>query len=142
MTIETELLTIQQTNGGLLRPEDAVAWAKVRVESDLHKSLEWDDAVAGHAHRVWQVRRLIAIHIVSPEGNRQAVSLTIDRPRPGGGYRSVDAVMKVPDLRAVMLSDALRELDRVRQKYQTITALARVWAEVDRVRSSVDSTAA
>jgi hypothetical protein len=38
------------------------------------------------------------------------------------------------ELREVALADALDELDRVRAKYRSVVALARVWIEVDAVK--------
>ena len=134
MSIESELKMIQKQNGGLLLVEDGVAWAKAHPKSELHSALEWDDKKAGHEYRIWQVRRLISIHIKNEVGVRTTVSLTIDRNN-GGGYRDVSDVMKRPNLREVMLSDALDELERIQKKYDGIVELARVWEEADRVRN-------
>jgi hypothetical protein len=76
----------------------------------LHAELEWDDTIAGHNWRLFQVRRLILIHVRTEEGVKQIVSRTIDRTK-GGGYRHLDAVMAAPDLRSVLLKDALDEYD-------------------------------
>ena len=53
-----ELETIRKASGGILRPEDVVAQAK-RKSSSLHNLFEWDDAEAGHQHRLSQARYLI-----------------------------------------------------------------------------------
>lgn len=132
--IRNELLALQQQAGGLLQVEPVVAWAKQNPDSALHASLEWDDSKAGHEWRLHQVRRLIAVHIVNVEGVREMVSLTIDRSKPGGGYRGLGAVLSVPNLRSVLLQDALDELEGVRLKYESVSELAQVWEEVERVR--------
>lgn len=116
----------------LLRADDVVSWAKAHPESALHSQFEWDDAKAAHEHRVWQARRLIALHIVTDAGDRRMISLVIDRTK-GGGYRAIEDVTASPDLRAIMLADALAELKRVRRKYERLKELSRVFAEVDRV---------
>lgn len=134
MTIKDELLNLQAASGGLLKAEEAVAWASNNQESALYRSLEWDDVKAGHEYRVWQVRRLIAIHITTKEGVRQMVSLTIDRI-DGGGYRDINAVISSPEMRTVMLADALAELDRVKLKYESLRELTEVWDAANRVRS-------
>lgn len=133
MTIRDELLNFKNEDG-LIRVEEAESWARSNPDSALHQSLEWDDAKAGQAYRFMQVRRLIAIHIVNEEGTRQVVSLSIDRTKPGGGYREVEDVVKAKPLRDVMLSDALAELERVQAKYQTLQELAEVWAAKDNVK--------
>jgi hypothetical protein len=135
-SIETELRLLQsQSPNGLLQPEFVVQWAANHKQSALYSALEWDDAKAGAEYRLEQVRRLIRIHVRNVEGKRELISLTIDRINPGGGYRQLDMVMRDHSLRAIALTDALAELDRVQAKYQWLTELASVWAAVDKVRT-------
>jgi hypothetical protein len=131
MSIESELLQIKG-NKEFLIPEDAVAWAAKHPKSALHKSLQWDDVKAGHEYRVWQVRRLIAVHITYQGGERKLVSLRIDRTSPGG-YRHMDQILARKDLWDHMLEDALAELNRVKSKYEALKALKPVWAAVSAV---------
>ena len=134
MSIRDELLAIQQADpGNVLYPPAVVAWARANVGSALHAAIEWDDERAADAHRLWQIRRLIQLHITAEDGSPQMVSLSIDRAA-NGGYRSVSDVVKAPDLRQIMLDDALAELERVQIKYNRVTALERVWKEADSVR--------
>lgn len=134
MSVESELLELQQQADGLLQVEPVVKWAEQHPDSALHGALEWDDQEAGHAWRCHQVRRLIAVHIVNAEGERQLVSLTIDRSHEGGGYRSIDAVLSVQKFRQVLLQDALDELERVQHKYEHLVELSKVWQEANKVR--------
>ena len=139
MTIRSELIELQQQAGGLLQVEAAVEWASENTDSALYKSLEWDNDKAGHEWRCHQIRRLIAIHVVNDDGVRQMVSLTIDRG--DGGYRDLDAVMAVPDLRSILLRDALSELERVQKKYEMVSELAKVWEETRQVRREATAPA-
>lgn len=136
MSIKDELEMIRQQHDGILQPTAALQWAADNPQSDLHKSIEWDDTKAAHEHRIWQIRRLIAIHVVTPEAQRQLISLTIDRMQPGGGYRHIDDVMRDRTMRQIALADALTELGRIRAKYEGLTELARVWEALDAVSSS------
>lgn len=70
------------------------------------------------------------MHVVTEEGDRKLVSLSIDRVS-GGGYRKIADVTLKPELASVMLRDALDELMRVRARYERIKALAPVWREID-----------
>jgi hypothetical protein len=135
MSVRDELLMLQQEAGGLLQVDPVIKWAAQNPTSDLYQEIPWDDAKAAQEWRRQVVRKLIALHIVSIEGVRQVVSLSIDRTKPGGGYRGLNAVMAVPDLRSILLKDALAELERVRLKYQTVSELARVWEMVERVQA-------
>lgn len=133
MSIRTELLALRNEDG-LIVPGEAVVWARDNPGSDLHNALEWDDEAAGEQWRHWQVRRLVALHIISEEGDRQVVSLSTDRRREGGGYRHTDEVLAAPDLREIMLSDALEELQRVENKYRRLQELAAIWDAAHTVR--------
>lgn len=128
--IEQELAKIQGNNE-IINAGDVVAWAKNNPESALYACFEWDDPTAGAEYRLWQARRLIALHIVTAEGERKTVSLSVDRSR-GGGYRKIDDVVRVPDLRERMLQDALNDLRRVRAKYNSLSELAAVFKEIDK----------
>ena len=134
MTIRDELVTLQQRDG-VLKPEVAVEWARSHPTSALHSALDWNDTTAAQQYRIWQIRQLIAVHVVNEKGVRQIVSLSIDRVNDGGGYRDLDTVMSSPPLREVLLSDALTDLERARLKYEGLTELARVWSEVRRVKT-------
>lgn len=132
MTIREELTTLQHKFGGVLRAEDGVEWARRNTMSALHAALEWDDGKAGHAYRIWQVRQLIAVHVINEKGQRQMVSLTIDRRE--GGYRDLNTVLDSAPMREVLLADALAELERVKLKYEQLVELASVWEAVADVR--------
>ena len=127
MAIRDELLALKNDQG-LIIVEQAVDWARDNPGSSLHGALEWDDSKAAHEHRLWQIRRLVAINCTYENGERQIVSLSIDRSRDGGGYRDLDEVLPIKSLREILLDDALKELERIRLKYQRLTELAEVWA--------------
>lgn len=133
MTIRDELLELQQKDG-VLQPERAVEWAKNNPDSSLYAALDWNNENAAHNHRLWQVRQLIAVHVINKRGERQLVSLTIDRSALHGGYRHIDDVLKAPDLRQVLLNDALSELERMKAKYTGLLELVRVWDEIEAAR--------
>ena len=124
MTIRDELVTLQQRDG-VLKPEVAVEWARSHPTSALHSALDWNDTTAAQQYRIWQIRQLIAVHVVNEKGVRQIVSLSIDRVNDGGGYRDLDTVMSSPPLREVLLSDALTELERAREVRRVKTKQAK-----------------
>ena len=140
MSIKAELLRLQQADpDNILRPVEVIEWAKDNPDSELYRSLEWDDEKAAHEFRLHQVRTLIQLHVVTENREPMLVSLSIDRKNPGGGYRSVNDVIERPDLREILLEDALAELARVQRKYEAVMTLKSVWEEADRVREEAIS---
>ena len=135
MSIRDELLALADDEG-VIFVDRAVDWARGNPDSSLHKAIEWDDANAAHQHRLWQVRQLIKLHVVSESGEPQVVSLSVDRAS-GGGYRTIQSVLARSDLAEVMLRDAVAELDRVRKRHAQVERLAKVWSAVDEVRLAV-----
>lgn len=137
MTIKSELMNIQHAHPeNVLHPNDVVEWAKDNPGSLVYKSLEWDDKRAAEGYRLAQVRRLIQIHVVTEEYQPMVVSLSIDR-KAGGGYRDMQDVGAKPDLRQIMLDDALAELERVKAKYSRLQELVSVWEATEQVAARV-----
>lgn len=139
MSIRSELLSLQHSDPqNVLHVEDVVRWAAENPDSALHSAIEWDDSKAAYEYRLSQIRHLIQLHVVNEDRTPLLVSLSIDR-HAGGGYRSVEDVGRVPDLREVMLADALAELERTRVKYARVQELAKVWEEADAARQRLPS---
>lgn len=132
MTVRDELLAL--IDDDQLTPTVVYDWTQHHPRSDLHRALEWDDKKAGYQYRLWQIRSLIAIHVITPERRREMISLSVDRVMPGGGYRTITSVMQSQTLRDVALADALAELERVQKKYEYLSELAGVWAAAQNVK--------
>lgn len=133
--IREELEVIRQSNGGLLRQEDVVAFAR-SADTALHSQFTWDDGEAAEQFRLIQAAKVIRlqIHVIEEEETkvRAFVSLSVDRTK-NGGYRPITEVMQRGDLQAVMLKDALAELNAIRRKYRALQSLSGVWEAVDRI---------
>lgn len=131
--IAEELLALKNA-GGVINPARAVDWARKHRKSALYEHLEWDDGVAAEAYRVQQVRTLMILHILDDDGDRRFISLSIDRKHDGtNGYRPFDEVAGAPNLREIMLADALAELQRVKARFARLSELAEVWEAAERV---------
>jgi hypothetical protein len=136
MTIATELRELKKGRE-LLTAEHVVDWARSHTKSALHKApvfCGWDQRKAAYQHWLAGARMLMAIHVTYATGQRQLVSLSLDRTRPGGGYRDVDEVLTDKSLTEIMLEDALRELHRIQAKYERVAALKPVWKEVKKIK--------
>ncbi len=132
MSIKSELMELKEQFGELMKVESVHQWALDHKDSALYASLEWDNDKAGLLYRFTQIRRLIAIHVVSVEGRRDFISLTVDRTTPGGGYRSLHDVMSNETLKSVALRDALAELERIKSQYRYLKQLSSIWDEIDK----------
>ena len=133
----TELKRIARENGGLLQPEVVVEEARPK-SSPLHSRFTWDDAEAAHAYRIWQARQLIRVSVEVLAGTKTEmdvfVSLSPDRQRDSGGYRIMTDVLSNQEMRAIMLKDALAELELFHEKYQKLKELSAVFAAIKKVR--------
>lgn len=137
MTIAEELEQIRQAAGGIIKPEDVVAYAE-NPSTSLHSRFTWDDTVAAREYRLWQARELIRVQVkVIPalsEPIRAYVSLEPDRACPGGGYRALDDVMANEEFRRQLLEQAERDMERFTAKYAQLQELAEVVAAMKKVR--------
>lgn len=117
---------------GMIHAPAAVKWARRHRNSALHGFLEWDDEIAGERYRVDQVRGFIQVNIVDALGSRRYVSLSIDR-ESGGGYRQTNDVLSHQDLRAIMLRDAIADLQRLQRLYIGLAELRPIWSVVEKL---------
>lgn len=98
----------------------------------LHNRFNWNDSEAAQAYRLWQAREVIiqiAVKLVEgkEEKYRIFVSLVSDRKRDGGGYRSIQAILRNPKLRRQFLAEALADFQRWKSKYHTLVELAEIF---------------
>ena len=146
--IRAELEQICQSHGGVLRPEDVVAFAR-NERTALHSEFEWDDVKASAAHRLWQARTVIRVAVEvlpSPHADQEPVrayvSVVSDRVRPGGGYRPLADVMTNDEMRAELVTEALGEVKRWRRKYERIRELVPIFRAIDKVEAKQEHAVA
>lgn len=134
--IRMELIIIQgEDPDRILHAEKIVDWARKHKTSAIHRHLEWNDGKAADEYRLWQARRLVAIYVVTGDGRPTVVSLVSDR-NSGGGYRPLADVVARPDWHAEAVNDCLRELERIRDRYEWLKSLAPVWDGIEKVKKS------
>lgn len=129
-----ELETIRQQNGGILKADAVVEFAR-DPETALHSRFCWDDTEAAHQYRLEQARKIIRVTVtILPKANKEYrafVSLMEDRKETGGGYRATVDVLSDADKRARLIAQALAELNRIREQYQHLTELAPVFDAIE-----------
>lgn len=118
---------------GLLHPDSIVKDATPK-DSPLHPKFNWNNATAGHAHRLQQARELVhhfRIVITGDHGNRrsapQYVSVVVRGKRQ---YRNLSVVINNKDMRRQLLEDAVRDMRVFADKYQTLKELSGVKIEI------------
>jgi len=130
---------IKADNGGVLTAGIIVAKAKTK-SNKLHKAFEWDDAKAAHEHRLHQARKMThsleVVHKEAPQIGPQRQYMTVkEAPLHGQEertvYRSTEELMRDPNWRAEVLSNAVREALAFRKKYSELSELAKVFAAMD-----------
>ena len=154
MTVSEELILIRDSNGGLISPRKVVDFAR-DPGSALHKRFEWDDSKAAEDYRLWQARKVIRLELVvykqdasgemvftsisqedviDGEKVRAYVSLSNDRAGDdSGGYRSLVDVLSDDEYRAQMLESAKTDMIIFKRKYQVLSQLSKVFAEMDKI---------
>ena len=141
-TVREELLYLNKKYKRLVNPHEVVAYAE-NPETKLHPKFEWDDEKAGHEYRIWQARQIISLELIVIENGgsssgpvRLFVSLKDDRNKEGG-YRLVTDVLNDVDMRSRLVSEALADFDRVRDKHNALTELADIFAAIDKAKTRI-----
>ena len=135
-----EIERIRGADGGKLEPEAVLTHAR-SANSILHGYFEWDDAVAAEQHRLSQAGDLIRAvqvdvtrsNIAAPKLIRAFVSVERNGER---NYTSTLHAMTDADLRAQVLATAWKELLALRQKYEGLEELAKIFAAIDEARAA------
>lgn len=139
-TVQEELAEICAEHDGLLRAEDIVEYAR-NPETALHSRFTWDDNKAAEAHRLWQARQVIRVHVQvfseAKEPVRMYVNLVPDRRNEGGGYRPIVDVMANRDMRAQLLKQAMAEVNAWRAKYRALKELEPIFDAINQVNPPV-----
>jgi len=137
------LLAIAARDEGRLHPQAIVDEAE-DARSPLHDEFEWDDGEAAAAYRLAQagalVRRL-KVTIIREDKTARVLKVTTTREyesrrsqRGGGGYESLEEIMREPEKRAEMISQVLDEMMAYRRRYEALVELAEIWAAIDEAR--------
>lgn len=134
--VMSELEVVRRRNGGILRPADVVEYAR-DPDTALHAQFEWDDGKAAEQYRLEQARRVIrcVVRVVGDDAApmRMYVSLVDDR-QAGDSYRTLDDVAADEELRQRLVSQALREADSWRVRYERFTELEPVVRAIKRAQ--------
>ena len=106
------------------RPEDA----------PLHGCFEWVDSVAAENWREHQARHIINSIVVRSE-KKEPVRVFFKIETEGNRYESVETIVSSGKSEE-LLQMALKELECVRRKYESISELISVWREIGRLYAS------
>ena len=131
-----EIRIIAAGNGGMVKPEDVVEFAKAPTTA-LHSVFTWDDTKAAEAYRLQQARQILRIVVEVLPGDdplkyRATVSLKEDRYN-GMGYRIMADVLTDARLREIMLIEARADMAIFMEKYESLKELAAVFEAMGKV---------
>lgn len=143
-----EALAAIERKAGNLTPELVVKAAQSK-RSPLHAEFQWDDGEAARAYRLVQAAwliRTVKIRVIVDERPAEArafvrvVKATApesydndeEAPPTTGSYVGIAAALENPDWRGQMLTQALRELEAFRRKYEMLEGLSEVMQAIDK----------
>lgn len=132
---QNELVTIYQQHGAL-NPETVVDVARDK-KNPLHDHFDWKDSEAAHKYRLQQARNLIRVAVtvipaLSNEPVKQFVSIKALRGSDQGSYIATADILSDEAKYAMAMNDALRDLERIKYRYNYIQELTSVWDAVDK----------
>lgn len=115
----------------------ATELVKVSMPEDapLHGEFEWDDEIAGQKWRESQASCMIRSIVVTVEDAPQVENIRAYFNLEQGmrEYIPVHVIMSDDAKRERLLDLAIRELASFRKKYEQLTELAGVFAEIDKI---------
>lgn len=140
MTKFEELELIAESNGGILRPQDVVEFAKDE-STTLHKSFEWDDSEAAKKYRIVQAQQVIRCHVIQLESDNGPRTVRAYQSLPsmrGENHEYVKTTdcMNNDEWKAEMLKTALQELNAFREKYSILSSLDPLFEALDKLEKA------
>lgn len=131
-------------------PLDVVQEAE-NPESPIHAAIPWDDKIAAHKHRLQCARELLGglqlVRVRMADGSREVGRALYNIQRgEHRGYSSIAKVLGEPDLKAQVLLDSKRDLERCLQRYRHIVALSKYLPQLEdligQIQADIDALAA
>jgi len=118
---------------GPLTPSRVVRVAK-SPESTLHPLFEWDDRKAGHQHRLWHARQLIATRITRVAGATRTIRAYIHVPSKDGEgeYVPVQTIVGQPDKLTLARDVAIRALESAQDNIEELDEAVRLFGKPER----------
>jgi hypothetical protein len=139
MTKFEELENIAKKNGGILRAQDVVEFAK-DPKTELHKSFEWDDSEAAKRYRIVQAQQVIRCHVIQIESDSgpRTVRAYQSLPSMRGNHEYVKTsdCLSNDEWKDEMLKTALRELNSFREKYGILSKLVPLFEKIEELERS------
>jgi len=141
--IQDELTRIAQNNVKRKLVKEDIVEEAANPGSPLHDDFEWDDSKAGHQYRLTQANTLLAkVHIISVDNEghetgpvRAWVHLVDDgtNGREEAGFESVVTILSDEQKRERYLSQARKELEEWRNRYQHLEEFSNLFRAIERV---------
>lgn len=133
-----ELVAIRDRRGEL--SGEVVVEESTPLDAPLHNRFEWDDAKAGHAHRVTQAQALIRsvkIEFRAPTGEAERTRAFVSVARTDGKptertYEHVEAVAQDPETVDWVQREMQRDIARLVARYRSFDGfLAALQSAID-----------
>lgn len=144
--VTQELNRIYEDRGRLVPSE--VLEEATPEDSVLHPMFEWDDAKAGHEHRLWQSRQLIRkVKLIIEEREERVfhVPKLISEDRREGGYLPGSVLIMRQDRFESALRELFQKMRAAKRSYEELVFIAAseqkepwVMQSLNRVETSLD----
>lgn len=144
-TVYKELERIRAKAKGAITPEAVLSAAKAK-SAPLHKEFEWDDAKAGHQHRLYQARCIIGsievVRVEAPHIQSRAYEVDVVKAENPGEkarqvYRTTEDILQDQVSREALITRFIAEVQALRKRYAALSELALIWRAVDTVLDKI-----
>ena len=113
--------------GESVTPEQVVEMAKDE-NSETHKCFTWNDTVAAEKWRRHEARQIFCNLIIKTEVvEEDKAPVRVFYKNDTSGYKQTEMIFRVEDEREKLVQFALRELQSIKRKYQTLNELSYIW---------------
>ena len=139
-----ELMNISSGTLKEISNQDVVDYARINVDSELHKAFNWNDAEAAEAFRRHTAKNLknslYTFELENPQvsisndDEQKEIPLFLNpESNTVKNHMPTEIVMRKSDLHKATLEKALRELQGFQQRYSFLTELSAVFQAINSI---------
>ena len=120
---------------GTITPEGVVEESRPD-DAPLHDCFEWRDKEAAEKYREHQARGIIRALVIRHEEEGKEPVYVRSIVHVQKDYTPMNVVVETPGLMDALLSNAFREMESFKRKYQTLSQLQPVFDAIDNIKKA------
>lgn len=113
-----------------INSQSIVDYAREHTESELHKTMEWDDSIAAEKWRKHQASKILThiVYVDTVDKTNNQVEIRVFNKNPDRSFSQTTTIVKNEESYQDLLKRAMMELQAFKKKYYMLKELEEILA--------------